>query len=188
MNIHIETPRLILRELQPEDAEALFIMDSNPEVHRYLGDPILTHIDQAIETIARVQKQYLDFGIGRWAVVERSSGKMIGWSGLKYVDKPFYHTRADYYDVGYRFQPQYWGKGYATETAQAALEYAFMKMQLPKVCATADMNNLASRRVLEKAGLKHIEILDDDGYAVAWLEITKEEWLQYRGTGKARII
>ena len=66
---HPSTPRLLLRELQPEDAEAFFDMDSDPEVHRYLGNQPVKDIQRIREMIASVRKQYITNGIGRWAMV-----------------------------------------------------------------------------------------------------------------------
>ncbi|HYM19744.1 MAG TPA: GNAT family N-acetyltransferase [Candidatus Kapabacteria bacterium] len=176
MQIFAETDRLILREILPTDDEGMFELDSDPDVHTYIGRMVKS-IDESHAMIESIRKQYADFGIGRWAMIEKLSGEFMGWTGLKYCTD-MRNDHINYYDVGYRLIKRYWGKGFATESAIASLEYGFGKMDLPIINATADMNNLASRRVLEKCGLKHIETYDDDGYACAWLEITKQEWLE----------
>src|SRR5688572_20999829 len=99
MQIFIETPRLILRELLPEDDQAMFELDSNKEVHTYLGNQPLTNIDQSREIIAFIRKQYVDNGIGRWAVIEKSTGEFAGWSGLKLM-KELTNDHVNYYDLG----------------------------------------------------------------------------------------
>ena len=71
--IFIETERLILRELIPEDAERMFLLDSNPDVMKYLGQKILTKVEESAAVIEMIRQQYIDNGIGRWAVVEKSS-------------------------------------------------------------------------------------------------------------------
>ena len=72
--------------------------------------------------------------------------------------------------------PQYWGKGYATESATAALEYAFNKMKLKEVIGTCHEKNKASRKVLEKCGLKFVEKFLWKNITCDWLKMTKEEW------------
>ncbi len=79
MNIHIETERLIIRPLAPADDEAMFDMDSDPEVHKYLGNNPILSIEAEREVIAYVMRQYEDRGIGRWAVEEKATGHFVGW-------------------------------------------------------------------------------------------------------------
>lgn len=69
MKFYIETERLILRDILPTDEEAFFEMDSNPEVHKYLGNKPTTNILQTREMIENINQQYIDNGIGRWAVI-----------------------------------------------------------------------------------------------------------------------
>ena len=176
MKFYIETERLILRDLLPTDDEGMFALDSNTEVHRYLGNRPIHTIDQAREVIAIVHQQYEDNGIGRWASIERSYGNFIGWSGLKYVTAPE-NNHSNYYDVGYRFVPRYWGKGYATEATKAALDFGFKTLQLKEIVGTCHEENIESRRVLEKCGLKFVEkFLYRNECLCDWLTITREEW------------
>src|SRR5688572_22851664 len=129
MRIFAKTERLILREILPSDEQGLFEMDSDPEVHRYLGNNPVKDITQIREVIAHVRGQYEKYGIGRWAAIERSSGNFIGWAGLKFITEPE-NGHVHFHDVGYRLARKYWGKGYATESAKAALVYAFNTMKL----------------------------------------------------------
>jgi RimJ/RimL family protein N-acetyltransferase len=175
MKFHIETERLLLRELRPSDDEGMFALDSDPEVLKYFNIPVITSIDEARETIAKIRQQYTDFGIGRWAAIEKSSGEFIGWSGLKFRSEPE-NGNGDFHDVGYRLIPKYWGKGYATESAKAALVYAFNTMQLQEVVGTCNELNLASRRALEKCGLTFVRKFQLDALTCDWLKITREEW------------
>jgi ribosomal-protein-alanine N-acetyltransferase len=169
MNIFAETERLFLREFLPTDAQGMFELDSDPEVHRYLGNKLVQSIEQSQEMIVIIQRQYLENGIGRWAVIEKATNEFIGWAGLKLVREPINH-HVDFHDVGYRFIRRYWGKGYATEAAQASVDYGFQVLHLPMLYAIADMQNLASRAVLAKVGLRHISVFDHDGVPTAWLE------------------
>lgn len=175
MKLTIETQRLVLRELLPTDAQSFFEMDSNVEVHKYLGNNPMQSLEQAHEAIAQVRQQYLENNIGRWAAIEKSSGAFIGWSGLKLV-KENWNNHMNFYDIGYRFSPHYWGKGYASESAMAALEYGFSTMQLKEIIGTANVENKASRRVLEKCGLTFKEQFFWKDIQCDWLKITKEDW------------
>lgn len=175
MTFHIETERLILRELRPEDAAAMFELDSNAQVHRYLGNNPIHSLEQAEKIIALVRQQYADHGIGRWAAIEKSSGDFIGWSGLKFITS-IENKRTHFYDVGYRLLPQHWGKGYATESAKTALKYGFETLQLEEIIGSAHEENKASRRALEKCGLTFVEQYTWQNLICDWLKISKEEW------------
>ncbi|MEP7197448.1 MAG: GNAT family N-acetyltransferase [Saprospiraceae bacterium] len=175
MKIFIETERLILRELSSNDDKALFELDSNPIVHKYIGKEPVSDIEFIREVIAMIQKQYLENGIGRWAVIDRKSDKFIGWSGLKLV-KELTNKHINYYDLGYRFIPEYWGKGIATEAAIAIVNYGFEKMNLTEIFGMCESENKASRKVLEKSGLKLIETFNNEGIFNDWLKIQKEDW------------
>jgi len=172
MKFYIETERLIMRPLVPEDAEGMFALDSDPEVHRYVGGKPVKTMAESRNVIEIIRKQYEQNGIGRAAVVEKSSGKFIGWCGLKLITTPT-NGHNDYLDVGYRFIKEHWGKGYAKETAKAAVEYARLNMPDKEVYGMADENNAASRRVLESAGLQFIELFDFEGDVHAWYKLAE---------------
>ena len=169
MKIFAETERLVLREFLPTDAPGIFALDSDPEVHRYLGNRPIQTIEQSQETIAFIRQQYQENGIGRWAVIDKASTEFIGWAGLKLVREPINH-HVDFYDVGYRFIRRYWGRGFATEAAQASVDYGFQVLNLPTLYAMADMRNLVSRTVLAKVGLRHVGVFEHEGVPTAWLE------------------
>ena len=179
MKIFIETDRLLLRELLPSDDEGMFELDSDPEVHRYLGGHPLKDIEESRKIIASLRQQYIDYGIGRWAMILKATGEFMGWTGLKFCTE-LRNNHINYYDLGYRLIRRYWGKGYASESAVASLEYGFNTMNLPVIYGTADMNNLTSRHILEKSGLRHIETYNHEGTPSAWLKITKAEWTGLR--------
>ncbi|MCY0969992.1 GNAT family N-acetyltransferase [Chryseobacterium wangxinyae] len=174
MKIYLETERLILREILQEDAEAFFAMDSNPEVVKYVGIKPLTDISQSVKMIESIRNQYIENGIGRWAVVRKEDKKMVGWSGLKLIKEINNHQNI--YDLGYRFTPEYWGKGYATETSIAVLNYAFNEMKLNNVFAYADVENYASNHVLKKLGFEEKDTFIDEGDTCFWYELKKENF------------
>ena len=174
MKIFLETERLILRELLETDDAGMFELDSDKDVHKYLGNQPFTNIENSREMIRFIRKQYEDNGIGRWAMINNETNEFMGWTGLKLVkDLTNYHI--NYYDVGYRLIKRFWGKGYATESAKASIDYGFNELKLTDMFAMADVNNSASRHVLEKSGLKYVEDFNFRGDPHAWFKISKSE-------------
>ncbi len=174
MEIFAETERLILRELLPIDRNGLFAVDSDPEVHIYLGNNPIENIEKIDDNIKFIRKQYVDNGIGRWAVIEKSTNNFIGWAGLKLI-RELTNNHIDYYELGYRLNKSYWGKGFATESAKASLQYGFNTLNLNKIYAIADSKNVASRNVIEKIGLKYIETFTNNDTDHDWFEIHKPQ-------------
>ncbi len=170
--IHAETERLIMRDLLPSDAEAMFEMDSDPEVQRYLGNKPVKHIDEITAVIAIINKQYQDFGIGRWAVIEKATGSFIGWAGLKWIDSTI-NGHTQYYDVGYRFIKRYWGRGYATEVAKASVQYGLDILKTSAINGIANVDNKASINVLKKAGLLQGDIFEYEDIPHFWFALPK---------------
>src|SRR5437868_4194483 len=109
MTIFAETHRIILREITMEDVDDFFELDSDPEVHRYLGTQPVKSNDQITDIIKSVQQQYIDNGIERWAIVDKSTNRFIGWTGLKLV-KDLINNHSNYHDLGYRLIRKYWGQ------------------------------------------------------------------------------
>lgn len=172
MKIFAETERLILRELIPGDAPGIFALDSDAEVQRYVGNKPLTHIDQATAVIDFIRKQYEEHGIGRWAMIDKSTQEFLGWTGLKLIRTEINHHQ-HFYDMGYRLIRKHWGKGYATESALASVRYGFDVLQLSEIFAMADSGNLASQHVLEKAGMTYVNDFMYEGDPHRWYEIRK---------------
>lgn len=142
-----------MRQFQATDNEAMFIMDSNPNVHQYLGNTPLTKIDECDAYIKSIQKQYADNGIGRYVVIIKETQEIIGWAGIKFITEPE-NNHVNFYDLGYRFAEAHWEKGYGYEAAKAWLEYGFNEMKLPKIYATAHIDNAGSNRILQKIGFQ----------------------------------
>jgi RimJ/RimL family protein N-acetyltransferase len=170
MKPQIETERLLLRPLLAEDAAGMFALDSNPEVHRFLGNQPISTLEESEKVIAFVQQQYAELGIGRWAVIEKSTGEFMGWSGLKKITEAFLGMPF-YYDLGYRFRPEYWGKGYATESAKAWVHEAFNTLQLSELYASTHLENHASAGVLLKCGFAEQAPVEHDGETYRWFQL-----------------
>ncbi len=174
MKTKIETNRLLLRQFVPEDYEAVFEFASHPEVQRYTGTASLKSLEEAKELIANVWlKDYATYGYGRLACMYKPDNKIIGFAGLKYLPELGGIT-----DLGYRFLPEYWNKGIATEAAIALIKYGFESLQLERIHAIVMPENGASSRVLEKAGFRYYKTddYDGDGGSYYWYEILKMDY------------
>ena len=171
----LETERLILRKLEDGDAQRLFLLDSNPEVMKYIGIPTLSKIGESKKVIQMIRQQYQDNGLGRLAVIEKESGLLIGWSGLKLYTGEI-NGYQNFYELGYRFLPESWGKGYAFESAIASLKFGFNNLNIEIIYAYAHEENGASHKVLTKLGFeKTSEFNEPDGICF-WYELKKENF------------
>ena len=148
MNYLIETERLRFRESSEADGEAMYELNSDPEVVQYTGDGPFESVQAARDFFTEYKNVYRKWNRGRWILELKDSGEVIGWCGLKF------HEDSGLTDVGYRLFKRHWGKGYATESCKAAIEYGFRELNLEKIIAHARKENTASLRVLEKCGLK----------------------------------
>jgi len=178
MKVYIETERLILRDLRYEDLDGIYELDSNPLVHKYLGNNPITSKKEAKNIIQFVQLQYKDRGIGRFATIEKSSGRFIGWTGLKLNkgEQEALNDKQDFYDIGYRLIPEFWGKGYATEASLSSLEYGFFSLNINRVCGAAEVANLASNSILIKIGLKFKNEFNYNSVPCNWYELNKNDY------------
>ncbi|WP_275315321.1 GNAT family N-acetyltransferase [Tenacibaculum bernardetii] len=178
MEFHLETDRLILREIRKTDTNGMFELDSNEKVYEYLGKNPINTILQAEENIQFIHQQYQELGIGRFACIEKETGEFIGWSGLKLNTgtKEALNGYQDFVDIGYRFIPRFWGKGYASETAFASLEFGFKKMNYDVIYGAADTNNIGSNKILNKIGLQFVNQFNYKDVKVNWYELKKANY------------
>ncbi|MEL7531040.1 MAG: GNAT family N-acetyltransferase [Bacteroidota bacterium] len=164
MKTLIETERLLLREITLADKEEMFQLHANAEVQKYTGEPPLESMAEMEQAIRTRVSDYKKYGYGRWASFLKNDGQFIGWAGLAYLPE------FDEIDLGYRFLPQYWGMGFATEASQAILKYGFDKLELSRIIAIAMKENKASIRVMEKVGMEFDKYApyEAGGEDVAW--------------------
>jgi len=166
----IETERLLMRPLTRDDLPALISLRADEEVSRYLGGAAM----QSEEAVTKRFEFYLDcharHGIGMNLLLGKDGGEVLGWGGLQ----PLEDTGE--IEVGYGFAKAHWGKGYATETAAAWLRYGFETAQLARVVAVAYPENTASRRVMEKLGMKYVKTEPHYNTDCVFYSITREEF------------
>ncbi len=175
MNLILETDRLILRELRLSDADAFFAMDSNPNVHSYLWNKPVQKMEETIEVIAFVRKQYVDNGIGRFAIVLKETNEFVGWAGIKY-NTVVLNNKINFYDIGYRLDEKFWGKGYASEATFAWLKYAFETMNIKTMEAAAHIDNIASNKILQNIGMQMTEQYLDGGATWNWYVLENKNY------------
>ena len=154
----IHTERLLLRPFTLDDAAMYWPLVSLPEVLRYTGEQPIESIDEVRELLrARPLRDYSLHGYGRLACVEKSTGRLIGFSGLKYL------ADLQQVDIGYRFLPDCWGKGYASESAGAAMRHGRDVLGLDRIIGMVMPGNHASARVLTKLGMHRDGKISPDG-------------------------
>jgi RimJ/RimL family protein N-acetyltransferase len=162
MKVVLETERLLLRQFTEADAEFLLQMEKEPDVLRYLGRKPLADLDAYRNKIRSKFLPYYDKpgGYGAWAIVEKASEGFIGGCSLRPgMDSDLAADMGygpDDYELGYGLRKPSWGRGYATELAQALVRRAFTEFGALSLVASVTVGNLASVRVLEKAGLRRV--------------------------------
>jgi RimJ/RimL family protein N-acetyltransferase len=151
MQVFLETERMVLRQFTIADLDHLADLDSDPEVMRFLTGGIPTP-REAIqnEILPSFLRSYEPVsGLGVFAAIRKESGEFLGWFAFRPKDA----AHPDEVSLGYRLRRAVWGHGYATEGARALIRKGFTELGVQRVFATTYQDNLASRRVMEKAGL-----------------------------------
>ncbi len=144
----IETSRTILKPFSEEDAEAAFGWLGDPAVMRYIPSGLDASVEDTRKRIAMYREHQAAHGFSRWVIRERTSGLLIGDSGLLALEA------VGGIDLGFRLAVSHWGKGFATEVAKAWVHAAVEDLRLPRLVAFAHPQNVASLRVLERVGFR----------------------------------
>ncbi len=195
MEIFLETERLILRQFTLDDVDNLFALDDDPDVMRYLtGGPGTSRDEIERDYIPAYLRYYDRFaGYGFWVAIERATGDFLGWLHFR----PNRDDPVDQPELGYRLRKSAWGKGYATEGSRALIAKGFTDLGVQRVIASTYQDNAASRRVMEKCGMRLVrshrptpaellelygitqpELFEGDDVEYA---ITRSEWEAQRG-------
>ncbi len=147
----IKTERLVLRQWKEGDLEPLARMNADPLVMEFFSSA-LTREESAVRW-ERYRKHIQEQGWGLWAVSVQGGADFIGWLGLWPIGFEAHFTPA--IEVGWRLLPEFWGRGYATEGARAAIRDGFERLKLEEIVATTVPANFRSRRVIEKLGMQY---------------------------------
>lgn len=158
--ITIETDRLVLRVMTPDDAPALFEVGSDQRVVQLTG--VIDFHETLSDTQAYIQRNITSYQQGNsihWVIVYKPENRVVGLCGLYACSQK--HHKAE---IGYALAYDYWGRGIATEAARAVVAYGFTELGLNRIQATFDPRNDASGRVLEKLGFRYEGLLRDYYY------------------------
>ena len=145
----IETDRLILRELDLDDATDLSRILSDPETMQYYPRPYT--FEETMGWIKRSRQSYRENGFGLWAQVLKSESLFIGQCGILLTNIDGDRIP----EIGYHIHKKYWNRGLATEAAGQCLEYGFENSNLDEIFVHAYVKNIPSQRIAEKIGMKN---------------------------------
>lgn len=179
----LSTERLTLRSWRESDFQPFFEqINSDPDVMEYFPSTLSREESDALAT--ELQRRIDVNGWGLWAVEEKASGQFIGFVGLNspLIELPF----TPCVEVGWRLSKAFWGKGYATEAAKKALEFAFVELELGEVVSFTAVPNLRSQAVMSRLGLRdtgenfnHPAVPSESPlYEHVLFKITRDEWAE----------
>jgi ribosomal-protein-alanine N-acetyltransferase len=147
----LATDRLILRRPRPSDADAVFAYASDPEVTLHMDWPTHTDVGQSLAFLEHSETGWADGSEALWAITLTGDDRLVGAISVR----PHGHKA----DFGYVLAREQWGRGIATEAARVVIDEAFRLPGMTRVWATCSIDNVASRRVLEKSGLEREGVL-----------------------------
>ncbi|NES78801.1 MULTISPECIES: GNAT family N-acetyltransferase [Okeania] len=147
---YLETQRLILRDFHQQYLYQLAPILANSKVMKFSHTGILSPL-QTKEKIHSFINSYKKNRFEKWAVILKETNKLIGYCGIAIEEIDKVHEQ----EIGYRFAPEFWGNGLATEAALATIQYAFKQLKFPYILGIVERENIASVKVLEKLGMRY---------------------------------
>lgn len=156
-DIVAETARLILRTIEPDDAERQFRLLNTPTVMARLGG--VKEMQEIEAKHAKAMACYAREGFSFLMMIEKATGELVGHCGIKRVDNPLAKNVGDH-EVGWLVREDRWRRGYAEEAMRAVLDWAFGRVGAPHVVALTSHNNIASWKLMEKLGMQRRADLD----------------------------
>jgi len=173
----LETLRLSLCPFREEDIDRLAELMANRDFMRFSLGP---YTREQTQTVLQKFLSWNQAGLpSQFAVIFRSNNELIGYCGFLH----WHLDGADEIEIGYRLHPAYWNRGLASEAAQAVRDHAFRDLRLPKVISFIHPDNIPSRRVAEKNGMKVERETVFREFPTRVFAITREDWLAERGAG-----
>jgi [ribosomal protein S5]-alanine N-acetyltransferase len=147
----IKTQRLSLQPLTLDDAQTLYEINQEKDVLKYFPVTVPPPIEKVQRFVASQSKHWDQYGYGNWGILPDGGIKIIGWAGLQFLPE------TGETEVGFLLSRSAWGRGYATEAAQASLRFGFTRFTLEQIIALVHHDNLASRRVIQKCDMTFVE-------------------------------
>lgn len=157
-SVVLETKRLLLREFQTGDADALFAVLGDPVAMQFYPAPFSR--SEVEDWIRRNQARYGDSGCGLWAMLLKSSGELIGDCGFFVRDEEGEFE----FELGWHVRRDLWGQGFATEAARVCIDCAFARFRAERVIALVRPENLGSCRVAERNAMTRERVIFWRGY------------------------
>ncbi|MCA9016129.1 MAG: GNAT family N-acetyltransferase [Planctomycetaceae bacterium] len=157
----METSRLILRQWRESDLDPFAKLNADPQVMQYF--PATLSYEQSVQMVERIKIHFDEYGFGLWAVELKEDAQFVGFIGLSVPQFTAYFTPC--IEIGWRLAVPFWNQGYASEGAQAVLEFGFTECYLKEIVSFTVPANKASRRVMEKIGMSYIDNFDHPALA-----------------------
>ncbi len=177
----LHSPRLRLEPYEDRHFEGLHAMNRLPEVMRYIGvAPETPDVTRA--GIARVKARWLDWGYSWWAFVHLDSDRIAGGGCIQHLrreaDLPsdFNTLRQNPLEIGWRLHPDFWRQGLASEAAQVMAAFAFDTLSAPELLAVRHPDNLGSKRVMERLGMRYRGLERWYGEPLATHAMNSQDW------------
>jgi [ribosomal protein S5]-alanine N-acetyltransferase len=168
--LRLETPRLWLRLMKPDDLEPLLAIFADPKVMAAF-DALPFDRVQMLQWVQRNLDHQASHGYGLFSVILKSNRLLIGDCGLELIEMDG-HVIAE---LGYDFRSDYWYQGYATEAAMAVRDYAFGQILLPRLASIIRVGNISSRRVAEKIGMGYVREITRHGHSYWYYLLEREK-------------
>ena len=142
----LNTGRLVLRPFVEEDVYVLLDIMDDAEVMRYFPNPVPMTLERAQLFLKKQTDEWAKTDYGHWGVVLNDA--LVGWCGLQFLPE----TKEN--EVAYCLAKDTWGKGFATEAAQASVNYGFNQLGMKEIIGLTHLKNIASQNVLRKVGMR----------------------------------
>lgn len=167
----LTTARLRLEPCGPQHLDGLNALNSDPQVMRYItGRPETREETQAM--IDRVQARWADWGTSWWSFIDSASGEIVGAGCIQYLGR----DPANPLEIGWRLKPSHWGRGLASEAAQAMATFAFDTRQAPLLVSICHPDNQASAKVMQRLGMRYRGVEHWNNMDTSVYEMTRDEW------------
>ncbi len=170
----LETERLIIKKLEPADLPWLIELRVPDAVNRYMGGPEMQNAEALTARLPFYLECHKKFGFGFCTMALKATGELIGTSGLQ----PLADTGE--IEVGYNLAEKYWRQGFGYECAMAWLKYGFETAGLERIVAVAHPDNVGSRRIMEKCGLRYIKNQNHYGMDCVFYAAERDDFFEFQ--------